>query len=208
MASTRTKAVVALGLLDLARQVARAWSAREQAHRNRTVTGASVKRDARRILESARDTAREHAPWHHEPTLRERARAWGPVALVISLASVAVVIASRMVARRQPHDVDAQTTDSKVVGAVRAGGAAIDSAVTKVVDNGSVAAVGAAAGVAAGSAAVRQAVAAEVKDQVDERVITPARQKAIRYGSLGLAGLTAWVVVVAVVVYLVLALIT
>lgn len=213
MATTRTKAVVALGLLDLARQAAHAWSAREVARRNRFDARAAVRGDTRRVIEGARRRLPDHLavgipPWRSDPTLATRARTWGPVALVVALASALVVLAARIVARRQPDDPDATTTDSKVIGAVRAGSAAIDAAVTKTVETGSAAATGTAATVAAGSAAVKQAAAKEAKDQLDVRVVQPAKHKAMLYGSLGIAGLTAWVVLVALLVYLVLAIVT
>ena len=213
MATSRTKAVVALGILDLARQAAHAWSAREDARRDRAALGTGIRRDARRLASGARDRLPARLefglpPWRRTPTLRERARTWTPVAVIVALASVAVVVASRVVARRQPGDADAATTDSKVVGAVRAGSKAIDRGVEQVVDDASVATVGTAAGVAAGSAAVKQAAVAKAKDELDERVVSPVKRKAITYGTLGFAGLTAWVVIVAVLVYLVLALVT
>jgi hypothetical protein len=212
MATTRTKAVVALGLLDLARQAAHAWNAREQAHRNRTALGAGFAADTRRVVADARDRAPElrwgMPPWRRQPTVADRARTWGPVGLVIALATAAVVIAARLVARQQPHDADATTTDSKVVGAVRAGSEAIDAAVTKVVDGGSAAATGTAATVAAGSAAAKQAAVKQAKDQLDERVVAPVKRKAMLYGSLGVAGITVYVVLIAAATYGIIALLS
>lgn len=206
MATTRTKAVVALGLLDLARQAAHAWSAREQARRNRLDLGAGIAADARRVAAGTRDRLPDHfvlgvPPWRNDPTLKDRARAWGPIAVIITLASAAVVIASRIVARQQPDDPDAVTTDSKVVGAVRAGSTAIDSAVTKVANGGTAVAATTAAGVAAGSAAVKQAAVKEAKDQVDTRVVQPVKKKAMLYGSLGVVGITVYVVLIAAATY-------
>jgi hypothetical protein len=206
MATTRTKAVVALGLLDLARQAAHAWSAREDARRRRLDVRAGVRADARRIVDGTRDRLPDHfalgiPPWRNDPTFADRARTWGPVAIIVALASAAVVFAARLVARQQPHDPDATTTDSKVVGAVRAGSAAIDAAVTKTVEHGSAVATGTAATVAAGSAAVKQAAVKEAKDQLDVHVLQPAKRKAVLYGSLGVVGITIYVVLIAAATY-------
>jgi hypothetical protein len=204
MATTRTKAVVALGLLDLTRQAAHAWNAHEQARRDRSKLGADLVSDARRLVVEARDHVPELPelrwgvpPWRRRTTLADRARTWAPTAAVVALASVAVIVAARIVARRQPHDPDAVTTDSKVVGAVVAGSEAIDAAVTKTVESGSAVAAGTAAGVAAGSAAVKQAAVKETKDQLDTRVVAPAKHKVKVYGSLGLGAITLYVVLVA-----------
>lgn len=107
MATTKTKAVVALGVLDIVRQSAHAWAATRQAERDRAHIGAGLRADARRL---ARD-AREHLParlewgmppWRRQPTLGERMREWAPLAVVMALSTAVVILAARSIARTSP----------------------------------------------------------------------------------------------------------
>lgn len=212
MANTKTKAVVALGVLDIVRQVATAWSARQQAERDRIGFGAGLKQDVASVARDTRDRVSDHMPdrlvwgmppWRREPTTAERLRAWWPVAVIVAASSIALVLTARFVARHEPNaDADELAADSRIVGAIRSGSEAIDSGVTKVVEGGSAAAVGTASAVAAGSSAVKSAVVDRVKHEVDDRVVTPAKRKGIRIGILALLGLTAYVVVIAALVQL------
>lgn len=209
--STRTKAVAALGLLDIARQAATAWSAKQQAEQQRIGFGHGLREDARQLVRDAR----EHVPsppqlqwgmppWRRRPTAMDRLRSWGPVAIVILASTTAVLVAARYVARRDPElEPDRAATDFMVVGAIRAGSQAINSGTQKLVDGGSSAAAGTASAIAAGSSAIRSATVQRAKVEVDQRVVRPAKRKAVLYGSLGVAGLTAYVIVIAVVVQLV-----
>lgn len=208
-ASTRTKAVVALGLLDIARQVARAVSAKQQAQRDWTGFGEGFRTDARHLAHDLRGRVPSSfewgvPPWRHEPTAGERLRAWGPIAAVIAVATAAVLVTARRVAHEQPElEADEVATGTRVAGAIKAGGTAIDAGVSKVVDGAAGAAIGSAAAVAAGSTAVKAAVVDRAKVELDERVVAPAKRKAITFGVAGAIGLTIYVVVIAVVVQLV-----
>jgi hypothetical protein len=206
--NTKTKAVAGLAILDIARQIVTAWSAKRQAEREAFGFGHGLREDTRRALGRARDRAPElhwgMPPWRQPPTLADRIRTWGPVAIVIAASTAAVIVAARYVARQQPEaEPDETATDSKVVGAVRAGSRAIDAGVSKVVEGSNGAAVGTASAIAAGSSAVRHATVDRAKVEIDHRVVRPAKRKAVLYGSLGVAGLTAYVILIAVVVQLV-----
>lgn len=210
--STKTKAVAGIAALDIVRQVATAWSAREQARRDEVGFGQGIRRDVRRLADDARDHASNLGRWdftwglppiRRHPTAADRARTWGPVVAVILASTAALLAAAHIVSRRDderdPEDV---ATDSRVVSAVRAGSNAIDAGVAKVVEGGTGAAVGTASAVAAGSTAIRAATVERAKAELDERVIRPARKKAVGYGSLGVVALTVYIIVIAVVVQL------
>lgn len=211
--SPRTKAVAALGALDITRQLVTAWTARREAERDRLAFGQGLRTDARHALHGARVHARgvrNHVadlPWvplHREPTASERLRAWAPIAAVVVASTASVVVAARYVARHDASLADDEVvTNSKVVGAVRASSQAIDAGVSKVADGGTGVAVGTASAIAAGSSAVQHAVVDRAKEEVDERVVQPAKQKAITFGAIGIAALTAYVVVIAAVVQLI-----
>lgn len=207
MAAAKTKAVVGLALLDITRQVVTAWSAKREAERERIGFGKGLRSDARQLARDARGKLPDHVawsmpPWRNEPSFADRVRTWLPVAVVIAITSAVVVFVSRHVAHEDmERDPDAVTTDSRVVGAVRAGSKAIDAGTEKVVGGASVATVGGASALAAGGAAVQQATVKAAKDQLDERVVQPARRKAVLYGSLGVVGLTVYVVLVAAATY-------
>ena len=209
MATTKTKAVVALGMLDLARQVATAYSAKQQAQRDRLGFGSGLREDVVRLARDTRDRLPEPPalqwglpPWHRRPTMTDHVRTWAPIAAIVTLASAAVIVAAHVVARRSPKDPDAVVTDSRVVGAVRAGSRAIDAGVTRVVEGGSSVAVGSAAAVAAGSSAIRTAAVERAREELDHRVIEPAKKKAITIGVAGVLALTLYVVVIAALVQL------
>lgn len=209
--STRTKAVAGLAALDIARQVATAWSARHQAERERLGFGRGLREDARQVLRDAREHVPSRGQLHwgfppvrRQPTLAEHMRTWGPVGVVVFASTVAVVIAARVIARRDvERSREAGATATPVVGAVRAGSQAIDAGVTKLVEGGSGAAVGTASAIAAGSSAVRSAAFDRAKVEVDHRVVRPAKRKAIAYGAVGAVGLTLYVILIAVIVQLV-----
>lgn len=211
--STKTKAVAALGALDIVRQVATAWSARERAERERIGFGGGVRQDVRRLASEARQRAPDLSQWEFErgwpPVHRRpaaRVRTWAPIAVIVGLASVAIIVVAHLVARRdEDRTIEDTVTDSRVVGAVRAGSNAIDSGVAKVVDGGSAVATGAASATAAGSTAIKAATIKRAKVEVDERVVEPAKRKAITFGTIGLVALTAYVVVLAAAVQLVVA---
>lgn len=178
MPNSKTKVAVALGLLDIARQVTHAWAARRTAEQQRLGFGQGLREDARQVARGAR----EHMPWGHTPTVAERARTWGPVAAVVALSSAAVIVVAHLISRRDPQlRPETVATDSRVKGAIVAGSHAID----------------------AGSTAVRQAAVQRAKVELDHRVMQPARHKALVYGSLGVLGLTVYVIIVAVIVVLV-----
>jgi hypothetical protein len=214
----KTKIVVGLGLLDIARRVVTAWSAKQQAERERIGFGAGLRSDlvalARDARERAQDRLPDHfewslPPWRREPTFADRLRTWGPIGLVVLFASAGVIFAARWVVEHTPDtDEEEAMTDSKVVGAIRAGSEAIDAGVTKTVEGSAGVAVGAASAMAAGSTALKAAVVDRAKDEVDERVVAPAKKKAIKLGVFAILGLTAYVIVIATAVQLIVAALT
>ncbi len=209
--STKTKAVAGLAMLDIVRQVATAWSAKHQAEQQRIGFGHGLREDARQVLRDARDhvPSRSQLQWgfppvRRQPTFADRMRTWGPVAVVVVASTAAVIIAARAIARRDAErEPDQLATATPVLGAVRAGSSAIDAGVAKVVEGGSNVATGTASAIAAGSSAVRTATVNRAKVEVDHRVVRPARRKAVLYGSIGAVGLTAYVILIAVIVQLV-----
>jgi hypothetical protein len=212
VAATKTKAIMALGLLDIARQATQAWSAKQQAERDRIGFGKGLREDTRQVLRDARGRVptAPRVEWgmpprlYRPPSLTDRLRAWGPIGLVVLASTAAVMYAAHVIAKRdQDLDPEQAATDSRMVGAVRAGSNAIDAGMAKVVEGGSAAAIGTASAVAAGSTAVRQATVKRAKVELDQRVVRPAKHKAIVYGSLGVVGLTVYVIIIAVVVQLV-----
>lgn len=215
MASTKTKAMFALGALDIARQITRAWSSRQQAEQQRAGFGAGIRADAAQLARDARGWLPHEIdwqrlpPWRHEPTRMERMRTWLPVAIIVMAASALVVVAAHLVTRRESQfDADVAVRDARTLGAVRAGGEAIDAGVAKVVSAGSAAAVGTASTLAAGSSAIKTAAIDHAKTELDERVVRPAKKKAVLFGSLGILGLTIYVVLIAVGVQLVMEAVT
>lgn len=217
-AGTKTKAIAALGALDIVRQVATAWSARERAQRERVRFGQGIRHDVRRLANEARERTPDLSGWEIErgwppiqrrSTAATRVRTWGPVAVVVGIASAAIILAAHLVARRdEDRTVPGSMTDSRVIGAVRAGSNAVDASVAKVVEGGAALATGTAAATAAGSTAIRAAAVKRARTEVDERVVEPAKRKAITFGALGFAALTAYVVVLAAAVQLLIAAIT
>lgn len=211
MAAPKTKAIAGLAILDIARQAMHAWSAKREAERERIGFGKGIREDALQLARDARGHLPERLewglpPWRSEPTLADRARTWLPVAVVVAVMSAIVVLVSRHVAHEDADaPVDEVTTDSRVLGAVRAGSRSIDAGVDKVVGESSVAAVGGASALGAASGAVHQATVKRAKDEVNTRVVRPAKRKAIIYGSLGMVGLTVYVVLVAAATYAVIA---
>ena len=163
MASTKTKAVVALGALDIARQLAKAFAARQEAEREAMGFGAGFRHDAAQLAHGMRERLPDHLawgvpPWRKEPTARERMLEWAPIAAVIAASAAAVVVSARWVARHEPDaTTDSMLADSRVLGAVRAGSQAIDAGVTKLAEGGKGVAVGGASAIAAGSSAVKTA---------------------------------------------------
>lgn len=209
MANTKTKAMVALGALDIARQLSRALSAKQEAERDRTGFGKGFRDDARQLARDARERLPDHVdwrtlqPWRREPTRAERVRRWAPIAVVITLTSAAVVVVAHLIARDDRTIApDKAVKDSRMTGAIKAGSSAIDAGVAKVVDGGSAAATGTASALAAGTSAVKSATVQRAKVELDERVVAPAKKKAVLFGSLGFIGLTLYVIVIAVAVQL------
>ena len=211
--STKTKAVAGLAVLDIVRQVATAWSAKHQAEQQRIGFGHGLREDARQVLRDAREhvPSRSQLQWgfppiRRRPTLADRIRTWGPVGVVVVASTAAVIVAARTIARRDAdREPDEVATATPVVGAVRAGSQAIDAGVSKLVDGGSSVAAGTASAIAASSSAVRTATVDRAKVEVDHRVVRPAKRKAVLYGSVGAVGLTAYVILIAVIVQLVVA---
>jgi hypothetical protein len=211
--SSRTKVVASLAVLDLARQVASAWAARERARREQVGFGAGLRADTRRLAQDARhhvsdelsrwEVERGWPPIHRRARASDRARAWVPVAAIVVLGGVAVAVVAHVLVGREEHGEVDPEHDGRVAGAVRASAHAIDAGVSKVVEGGSGAAAGTAAAIAAGSSAVRAATVERARSELDARVVAPARRKAIVYGSLGVVALTVYVIVIAVVVQLV-----
>jgi hypothetical protein len=212
--STKTKAVAGLAVLDIARQVATAWSAKHQAEQQRIGFGHGLREDARQVLRETADRfptlpSRDQLQWgfppiRRRPTFADRMRAWGPIGLVILASTAAVVVAARVIARRESErDPEEVAAAPPVVGAVRAGSQAIDAGVAKLVEGGSGVATGTASAIAAGSSAVRTATVDRAKVEIDHRVVTPAKRKAVLYGSIGAVGLTMYVILIAVIVQLV-----
>ncbi|MEO6867342.1 MAG: hypothetical protein ABI200_04915 [Gaiellales bacterium] len=210
MASSKTKVVTTLALMDIARQVAQGWSAREQARQQRIGFGEGLRQDARQLARDARERLPSPSdfewgmpPWHRKPTAADRVRTWAPVAVVAVAATGAVIVAAHVIARGdREFKPDEASSDSRMVGAIRAGSKAIDSGVTKVVEGGTAAAVGTASAVAAGSSAIRTAAVDTAKDAVQEKVVAPAKKKAITWSALGIVGLTVYVVLIATAVQL------
>jgi hypothetical protein len=210
--STKTKAVVGLAALDVIRQGVTAWSAREQARRDEIGFGQGLRRDVRRLASDARGHAPDLGRWELEwglPPIRrrstrvEQARAWVPIVAVIAAATAALLAVAHVVSRRdEDRDPEEVASDPLVVSAVRAGSTAIDAGVTKVVEGGTGVAVGAASTVAAGSTAIKAAAVDTAKTELDERVVQPVKKKATIYGSLGLLGLTVYIIVIAAIVQL------
>ncbi|MCW2920146.1 MAG: hypothetical protein JWL76_20 [Thermoleophilia bacterium] len=212
--STKTKAVAGLAVLDIARQVATAWSAKQQAERQRIGFGHGLREDARQVLRETRDNfptlpSRDQLQWgfppiRRRPTVTDRLRTWGPIGIVVLAATAAVFAAARLISRREaerdPEDV---ASTAPVAGAVRAGSQAIDAGMAKVVSGGSGAATGTASAIAAGSSAVRTATVDRAKVELDQRVVAPAKKKAVFYGTVGAVALTIYVVLIAVIVQLV-----
>lgn len=209
--STRTKAVAGLAMLDIVRQAATAWSAKHQAEQQRIGFGHGLRDDARQVLRDAREhvPSRDQFQWgfppiRRRPSFADRLRTWGPVGVVVIASTAAVILAARAISRREAElEPDEVATTTPVVGAVRAGSRAIDAGVAKVVEGGSNAAVGSAGAIAAGSSAVRTAAVDRARVEVDQRVVQPARRKAVLYGSIGAVGLTIYVILIAVIVQLV-----
>lgn len=216
--STKTKAVAALGALDIVRQVATAWSARERAEQERAGFGEGVRQDMRRLASEARQRTPDMSHWELErgwppvrrrPAASARIRTWAPIAVVVAVASAAIILAAYLVSRRdEDRTIEDAVTDTRVAGAVRAGSTAIDSGVAKVVDGGGALAAGAASATAAGSTAIKAAAVNRTKAEVEERVVEPAKRKAMTFGAIGLAALTAYVVVLAAAVQLLVAALT
>ncbi|MCW2926256.1 MAG: hypothetical protein JWM86_224 [Thermoleophilia bacterium] len=211
--NTKTKAVMALGLLDIARQVTRAWAARQRAEEQRLGFGHGLRNDVRQFARDTRERVPSPSqlewgmpPWRRAPTPAERAAKWWPIAAVIVVSSAAIIAVARALAARDDvRDPEAAVTDSRMVGAIRAGSHAIDDGVAKVVEGSSAAAAGTASAVAGGSTAVRQATVQRAKVELDERVVQPAKRKAVVYGALAFIGLTVYVVILAVAVQLLVA---
>ncbi len=206
--STKTKAVAGLALLDIVRQVATAWSARERAREE-----AEQQRAVARFASGVRSKMPDWSEWelergwppiHRRSTAESRLRTWGPLALVIGAASAMIVVLAHVIVKREERaGMDADPADERaMVGAVRASARAIDAGVTKIAEGGTSAATGTAAAIAAGSSAVRTAAVARAKTELDERVIAPVRKKAVLYGVLGVLALTVYVALIATVVQL------
>lgn len=215
--STKTKAVAGLAVLDIARQVATAWSAKQQAEQERIGFGHGLREDARQVLRETADRfptlpSRSDLQWgfppiRRRPTFADRLRTWAPIVAVVFASTGAVIAAARLVARRADERAelapDEVAATPPVVGAVRAGSQAIDAGVSKLVDGGTGVAAGTASAIAAGSSAVRTAAVDRTKVEIDQRVVAPAKRKAVLYGSIGAVALTAYVVLIAVIVQLV-----
>ncbi|MCW2973146.1 MAG: hypothetical protein JWN72_1419 [Thermoleophilia bacterium] len=202
MASTKTKAVVALGAIDIARQLAKAYSARQEAERDALGFGAGFRQDAAQLTHRLGDRLPDHLqwgipPWRTEPTVKDRALHWLPIAAVIAASAAAVVASARWVASHEP-DADSETmlANSRVVGAVTAGGKAIDAGVSRMAEGASGAAVGGASAIAAGSSAVKAAAITKAKDELDTKVVKPIKKKVVLYGALALVGLTVYLVLI------------
>lgn len=201
MPSTKTKALIAVGLLDLARQATRGWAAQQQSRREESTYGWS-----RTALARAHDYRPSLGipPWHRKETFGTRMLHALPLAAIVFAASAAVAATARWVARHEPAaGIDDARRDSKLIGAVRAGSVAIDAGVTKVAEGGHGAAVGTASVVAAGTSAAQTAVVDKAKQQLDERVVQPVKQKAILYGSIAMLALTLYIMAIAATVQLV-----
>ncbi|MCW2925523.1 MAG: hypothetical protein JWM98_2927 [Thermoleophilia bacterium] len=216
-ASTKTKAMFALGALDIARQVTKAWSAKQEAERDKLGFGKGLREDVSQLADNTRRLARDTRdrlpdgfdwrsmpPWHRQPTRAERMKTWAPVAVVIALTSAVVVVVAHLIAREDDTlEPDKAVKDSRMTGAIKAGSEAIDAGVTKVVQGGSAAATGTASVLAAGSSAVKTATVQRAKVELDHRVVAPAKKKAVLYGTLGVIGLTVYVIIIAVAVQLI-----
>ncbi|MCW2950346.1 MAG: hypothetical protein JWN41_1359, partial [Thermoleophilia bacterium] len=230
MASMKTKAVVALGALDIARQLAKAFAARQEAERDAARfgagsigslgsrfgaglgarfsdifsggLGAEIRDDAQRLTHHVRDRLPDEfvwgmPPWRSKPEPHVRLLRWLPIIGAIVASAAAVAISARRISR---HDADldapAIATDSRLVGAVQAGGRAVDAGVTKLVDGGSGMAIGGATAIAAGTSAAKTAAVTAAKHQVDERIVKPAKRKAILFGTLAFVGVTIYLVLI------------
>jgi hypothetical protein len=206
--STKTKALAGLAALDLARQVATAWAARERARDagSRRLRGdvARLARDVRRELPEVPRWQLERGwpPITRRSTTADAVRSWAPVGLLVVASVAGVVATARVIARREPEGDAAIADAPPVAAAVRSGAQAIDAGVQKVAEGGSSLASGTAGVVAAGSSAVRSATIDQAKNELDERVVQPAKRRAVTIGAVGIAALTAYVIIVAAVVTL------
>lgn len=202
MATAKTKVVVALGALDIARQLAKAFSARQEAERDALGFGAGFRQDAAQLRHRVGDKLPDHfqwgiPPWRSQPTAKDRALQWLPIAAVIAASAAAVVASARWVATHEPDaDSESVLANSRVVGAVTAGGKAIDAGVAKMAEGSKGVAVGGASAIAAGGAAVKTIAVSKAKDELDSRVIKPAKKKVVLYGTLGFIGLTIYLVAI------------
>jgi hypothetical protein len=202
MASTKTKAVVALGALDIARQLAKGFAARQEAERDALGFGAGLREDTKRLTHDVRDRLPDHfrwgvPPWRSEPTPRERAMQWLPLAAVAAASAAALVASARWVTRHEPDAAsDSVLANSRVVGAVQAGSHAIDAGAAKVAAGSRGIAVGGASAIAATTSVAATAVTAKAKGELRERVVKPVTKQVVLYGSLGLLGLTIYLVLI------------
>lgn len=209
--STRTKIAIGLGLIDIARKLAQAYSAHERAQREQAAWGAGFRADASRWAHDVRDRLPDHPmdkvlPWRHTPTRMERARPWLAVAATAAAASAAVILTARHVARvEETRDDEEIANDSRVRAAVSTGSQAIDAGVSKVVEGASAGASTAASAVAAGGSVIHEVTVQRAKDEIDVHVVKPAKRKAVVYGTIAVAGLTTYVIAIAVIVQLVVA---
>jgi hypothetical protein len=208
----KTKAVAGLAVLDIVRQVVTAWAARRRAEREQLGLGQGIGQDVRRLAHRVGERTPDLTQWeferswppvHRRATAAMRLRAWAPVFAIITIAGAAIIAAARHVSHLEPEQqLDETIGDSRVAGAIRSGSHAIDAGVQRVVEGGSHAAVGTAAAVAAGSSAVRTAAVDRARAQVDERVVAPAKRKVTVYGVIGVVALTAYVILIATAVTL------
>ncbi len=97
---------------------------------------------------------------------------------------------------RQFHD----DADAFAKQAAKAGTAALQSGAHALAEGRSTVAVGTAAVAGAGKRVVQEKVVDEAKHQLDEKVVQPARKKAIFYGTLAFIALTIWVALISVLV--------
>ncbi|MBC7644978.1 MAG: hypothetical protein H7123_07610 [Thermoleophilia bacterium] len=203
--------------VDIARHIIRARAAREQRHEHdldqlaaRFIERASG--TASRARERSRDVAvdalshapkgvRERLPWPHPRPWHEEHRVLLMLPLMggalVALLAIAVS-ATRRMAGSPPvldrvHEATASARElasdqSRVAAAVTATAAATTAAVDAVATDTSAAA-------AVGKAATKQVV--------DEKITQPVVTKAKKYGVLGVLGITAYIVVLAVIVQLI-----
>jgi hypothetical protein len=181
----KNKVTLSVAALQLAAQALAIVRARQKAEQQRPA--ARAQRAGSRVIANAR-SARERAvsslPSHRAEQRRHRALAAGGI--VGAVLAVAGAVAAYLVRRRDvftPGPVEvakARLEQGEVAGAVK--DAALQTGTA----------------MASGASLTKTAAAEAAHVAVDEKVVQPAKQAAVKWGSIGVAALAAVVFIVAV----------